>query len=94
MIRVGIAWQEAKRRKAQEAAGERKRLRLISELEHRIAKLEARQRQLESPSGGLADPEVYKNGDRMKELMNEFDGNKQELRRLLDRWEYYHAKGE
>jgi len=89
-----VDWQEAKRRKAQEAAGERKRQRLISELEHRIAKLEARQRHLESPSGGLADPEVYKNGDKMKELMNEFDGNKQELQRLLDRWEYYHAKGE
>ncbi|HAD81071.1 TPA: hypothetical protein DCG35_01055 [Candidatus Edwardsbacteria bacterium] len=87
-------WEEAKRRKAREAAEERKRLRLISELEHRIATLEARQRQLESPSGGLADPEVYRNGDRMKGLMNQFDSNKQELQRLLDRWEHYHAKGE
>lgn len=87
-------WQEAKRRKAREAAEERKRQRLIAELEYRIAKLEARQRQLESPSGGLADPEAYRNGEKMKELMNEFDGNKQELQRLLDRWEHYHAKGE
>gem|GEM_PF-5045778 len=25
----------------------------------------------------------------MKELMNEFDGNKKELQRLYDRWEHH-----
>jgi len=91
---VKVDWQEAKRRKAQEAAEERKRLKTIAELEHRIEKLEKRQKELESESGGLADPAIYKNGEKMKELMNEFDCNKQELQRLYDRWELHHREGD
>jgi ATP-binding cassette subfamily F protein 3 len=91
---VKTDWQEAKRRKAQEAAEERRRLKTIAELEHRIEKLEKRQKELESETGGLADPEVYRNGEKMKELMNEFDSNKQELQRLYDRWELHHREGD
>lgn len=90
---VKVDWQENKRRKAQEAADERRRKRTIAELEQRIEKLESRQKDLESESGGLADPGVYRNGEKMKELMNEFDSNKQELQRLYDRWELHHREG-
>lgn len=90
---VKTDWREAKRRKAQEASDERRRIKMIADLEHRIEKLEARQKMLESSTGGLGDPEIYRNGERMKELMNEFDSNKQELQRLLDRWEHHHQEG-
>ncbi|MRR08711.1 ABC transporter ATP-binding protein, partial [bacterium] len=86
-------WQEAKKQKAQSSAEERRRQRAIAELEERIHGLEQRQQQLESPAGGLADPAVYSDGARMKELMNEFDGNKRELQRLYDRWEHHSSDG-
>ncbi|MCU0607292.1 MAG: ABC-F family ATP-binding cassette domain-containing protein [Candidatus Edwardsbacteria bacterium] len=84
-------WQEAKKQKAQSTAELRRRQRAIAELEERIHGIEQRQKQLESPTGGLADPAVYSDGARMKELMNEFDGNKRELQRLYDRWEHHHS---
>jgi ATP-binding cassette subfamily F protein 3 len=87
-------WQEAKRRRAREAADERKRLKTIAEMEQRIEGLEARQRDLESENGGLADPEVFKDGAKMKHLMNEFDANKSELQRLYHRWELHHHEGD
>ncbi|MDI6739379.1 MAG: ABC-F family ATP-binding cassette domain-containing protein [Candidatus Edwardsbacteria bacterium] len=82
-------WQETRKQKAKSSAEARRKQRIIGELEDRIHALEKRQKELESHQGGLADPGVYKNGDRMKELMNEFDGNKRELQRLYDRWELY-----
>lgn len=83
-------WREAKRRKAEAEAAERRQRRKIEELEDRIQRLEQRQRELESGQGGLADPEVYANGDRMKSMMNEFQANREELQRLYDRWEACH----
>ena len=56
--------------------------------------MESRQKELESDCGGLADPEVFKDGEKMKRLMNEFDANKNELQRLYDRWEMYHRQEE
>ena len=85
-------WHEAKKQKAQSSAEQRRRQRAIAELEERIHGLEQRQKQLESHQGGLADPAVYSNGARMKELMNEFDANKRELTRLYDRWELHHQE--
>jgi len=83
-------WREAKRRKADSEAAGRKRQRQVQELEERIHKLEERQRELESD---LADPGVYSKGERMKELMNEFQANREELARLYDRWECCHSDG-
>jgi len=85
------AWEEAKKSKAESEAAERKRRKRIDEIEERIHRLEQRQRELESERGGLADPEVYSNGDRMRELMNEFQANREELGRLYDRWEACHV---
>jgi ATP-binding cassette subfamily F protein 3 len=84
-------WREAKRRKAESEAAERKRRKRVQELEERIHRLEQRQKELESAEGGLADPAVYSDGERMKGLMNEFQANREELRRLYDRWELCHA---
>jgi ATP-binding cassette subfamily F protein 3 len=82
-------WKEAKRRKGEAEAAERRHRRKVEELEERIHRLEQRQKALESDHGGLADPEVYSNGEKMKGLMNEFQANREEMRRLYDRWEKY-----
>jgi len=80
-------WREAKRRKAEAGAAQRRQRKELEELEERIQRLEQRQKELESASGGLADPEVYSRGERMKALMSEYQANRQELEKLYQRWE-------
>ncbi len=87
---VKEGWREAKKRKAEAESAKRRQRKKVEELEERIGRLERRQKELESDRGGLADPEVYCDGERMKGLMNEFQANREELKRLYDRWETYH----
>jgi ATP-binding cassette subfamily F protein 3 len=62
------------------AAAEKK----VKEFESRIARLESRQ---EEVSRLLADPEIYVQGDRMRDLLSEYDGNRRKLEELIGRWE-------
>jgi ATP-binding cassette, subfamily F, member 3 len=87
-----LLWEETKKQKSREASGQRKNKKMVAELEERIHQLEKKQKALESDRNGLADPAVYKDGPRMKELMNEFDNNRKELKYLYDRWEHYHEE--
>ena len=56
----------------------------VKEMEARVAKLESRQSEV---SALLTDPEVYRDGGRMKDLLAEFDRNKHKLEELVNRWE-------
>jgi ATP-binding cassette subfamily F protein 3 len=87
-----LLWEENKKQKAIQASEQRKRKKRISETEERIHHLEQQQKTLESTEGGLADPAVYKDGQKMKELMDQFEQNRKELKYLYDRWEYYHEE--
>ena len=89
-----LLWEETKKQKSQQAAGLRKHKRMVAELEERIHQLEKKQISLESDQGGLADPAIYKDGARMKELMNDFDKNRKELKYLYDRWEHHHEESD
>ncbi|MDO9068908.1 MAG: ATP-binding cassette domain-containing protein, partial [Deltaproteobacteria bacterium] len=85
-------WEELKKLRSQQAAEQRKHKKTVAELEERIHLLEKKQKSLESDQGGLADPAIYKDGAKMKELMNDFDKNRKELKYLYDRWEHYNEE--
>ncbi len=87
-----LLWEDNKKQKALQASEQRKRKKRITETEERIHNLEQEQKALESSKGGLADPAVYKDGQKMKELMDQFEKNRKELKYLYDRWEYYHEE--
>ena len=84
---------ERKRREAVERNQSSRRLRQlkdeVTKLEARIAELEHEQREIEPR---LADPELYSDQTRFREVLTRFDANRQKIDELYGRWE--HLNGE
>jgi ATP-binding cassette, subfamily F, member 3 len=79
---------ERKRREAERRGELSKRTKAlrgkIAETEARIAEIEAEQRDLEPR---LADPELYRDAERSREMVRRFEENKRTLEQLVASWE-------
>ena len=89
---VHLSKDERKEQRRQEVERRRDYGRKLSEakkkirgLEERITKLETKQEEI---SAQLADPEVYKDGQRMKKLLGKYELDKVKLNELMARWEF------
>jgi ATP-binding cassette subfamily F protein 3 len=58
--------------------------RKVEDLEHEIAECESRLRELEHL---MADPDLYRDGERVKSVTKEFEAGKAELAQLYEHWE-------
>jgi ATP-binding cassette subfamily F protein 3 len=76
------AWRDRAQRK-EVARSEKKRQRTQQELEERIARTERMVGEMESL---LADPEIYKNGEKVREHVRKHEELRKELAELYDRW--------
>ena len=74
-----LSWEEQKRLEAEK----RKKAKTISQLEEKIASLEAHKAELENK---LADPQIYSNGEKAKAVQLEIEETAKQLEAATEQW--------